>query len=101
MNSPLNPVVDHEYPAAEERVYIVYGDQSEVYDDDMRADFEGRYHFRYLREGTYTIFTYTDCNVIQDTNCLASGGEYPVIRTVELGKNEDFVVDDIIIQKYE
>src|SRR6056297_3593232 len=83
MDTFLNPEVVNEYPLTAERVYIIYGDESEVYDDDMRTDFEGRYHFRFLREGTYTVFTYTECNVFDD-GCQEAGGEYPIIRTVEL-----------------
>lgn len=92
--------VKYEYPVGDERVYIIYGDESEVFDDDMRTDFNGRYRFRYLRKGTYTIFTYTECSPIIDSLCAASGGVYPIIQTVELGKNEDLVIDDIVIQNY-
>lgn len=92
--------VRFEYPVGDERVYIIYGDETEVYDDDMRTDFNGRYHFRYLRKGTYTIFTYSECNIIYDEGCQESGGVLPVIQQVELGKNEDLVLDDIVIQNY-
>lgn len=99
MDTFLNPEVVNEYPMTEERVYIIYGDETEVYDDDMRTDFEGRYHFRFLREGTYTIFTYTECNVFDD-GCQENGGVYPVIRTVELGKNEALELEDIVVQNF-
>lgn len=92
--------VRFEFPIGDERVYIIYGDETEVYDDDMRTDFNGRYHFRYLRKGTYTIFTYSECNILYDDGCQESGGVFPVIRQVELGKNEDIVLEDIVIQNY-
>lgn len=99
MQSYLNPEVQHEYPVAEERVYIIYGDDSQVYDDNMRTDFEGRYKFRYLREGTYTVYTYSECNIF-DEGCQENGSVEVIKRVVELGKNEDVVLDDIVRQNY-
>ena len=49
-----------EYPAVEERVYIIYGD-NELYDDDSRTHSDGRYQFRYLRSGNYRVYAYEDC----------------------------------------
>lgn len=100
ISSSLNPVVVQEYPLGAERVYIIYGDSTQIHDDDIRTDYQGRYIFRYLRKGTYTVFTYTECNVNHDEGCVEAGGVFPVIRTVELGKNEDVVLEDIIIQNY-
>lgn len=92
--------IKHEQPRYDERIYIVYGDQSEVYDDDMRTDYLGRFHFQFLRKGTYTIFTYGECNPILEEDCLICGGDKTIIQTIELGKNEDLVIDDIIVQNY-
>src|SRR5690606_323401 len=85
MGEPLNPVIEEEYPLADVRVYIIYGDSTEIYDDDMRTDFDGRFKFRFLRKGTYTIFTYSECNVFDD-GCEEMGGIFPVIQTIEIGK---------------
>ena len=40
-------------------VFIIYSDDSlAVYDDKFETDYNGRYHFEYLRNGDYTIYTY-------------------------------------------
>lgn len=100
--APASDEVLHEYNAQDVRVYIIYGPEDEVYDDDMRTDFQGRYRFQWLRPGTYTIYVYSECNLNQnlDPDCITIGGEYPEIRTIDLDKNQDFVVDDIIIKNY-
>ncbi len=100
MSAPLNNEVIREYPLVDERVYIIYGDSTEVYDDDMRTDFEGRFKFRFLRKGTYTIFAYTECNVIHDDGCQDAGGIWAIKRKVEIGKNEDVVLENIVVQNY-
>ncbi len=100
MSAPLQNEMVREYPLVDERVYIIYGDSTKVYDDNMRTDFNGRFKFSYLRKGTYTIFVYTECNVIHDVGCADDGGVWAVKRTVELGKNENVVLDDIIVQNY-
>lgn len=48
------------YPAQEEKVYIVYGDNT-FYDDDLDTDPDGKFEFRWLRKGSYTIFVYSEC----------------------------------------
>lgn len=99
---PLNDEVQHEYYAKDVRVYIIYGPEDRVYDDDMRTDFEGRFRFRWLRPGTYTIFVYSECNPNPniEPDCASIGGEFAEIRSVQLEKNQDFVLDDIVIKNY-
>ena len=72
------------YYIPEYRVYIRYGDGS-FYDDDTRTGPSGEYEFRWLRPGSYTIFTYSEC-----PNDCESGVEL-VSRTVEIGGNRDAV----------
>lgn len=72
------------YFIPEYRVYIRYGDGS-FYDDDTRTGPSGEYEFRWLRPGSYTIFTYSEC-----PNDCESGVEL-VSRTVEIGGNRDAV----------
>ncbi len=63
-----------EYPAADARVYLVYGSDS-VIGDEVRAHYSGRYRFDFLRKGLYTVYAYSDCGT-------CPGGEEAV--TVEL-----------------
>ena len=95
--------IEAEYPVAEQRVYIIYGDESEVYHDDMRTDFDGRYKFRWLRPGTYTIFVISECSTCDDEtgqDCLDSGGQNTIKKSVTIDKREDALLDDMIIQNY-
>lgn len=49
-----------EYPYADERVYLSYGDNG-IYDDDFRTDYKGEYKFDGLRKGTYTVYSVPPC----------------------------------------
>jgi len=81
------------YDGAKEDVYIVYGDADNVYDDKMEASYDGTFEFRYLEEGTYTIFTYQDC-----AEC--GSGEEAVIKTVTIdAKKSTQDLGTIIIKK--
>jgi hypothetical protein len=48
------------YYAAEERVYLIYGD-NDFYDDDTRTDPTGLFKFQWLQKGDYEVFVYSDC----------------------------------------
>ena len=81
-----------QYFAAEERVYIVYGN-NEIHDDDARTHYTGSYQFEFLRKGTYTIYAYSNCDT-------CPGGVEPIEVTVEVGsRGEDVVAPDIVIIK--
>lgn len=72
-----------EYFTPEQKVYIVYGD-NDYFDDDIDTDPTGLFVFSWLREGTYTIFTYSDC-----PTCPSS--VEVVKRTVTIGDNKEVV----------
>ncbi|TVR38892.1 MAG: carboxypeptidase regulatory-like domain-containing protein [Cryomorphaceae bacterium] len=88
-----------EFYAPEERVYIIYGDTTRVYDDDMRTDFDGRFRFRWLRAGTYTIYAFSEC-WLGESGCVQIGGQYPIFREVTIDRNEQVELEDIIIFDY-
>jgi len=46
------------FPAADQDVFIVYGDNVSP-DDRVHTNFDGEFEFQFLREGTYTIYTYS------------------------------------------
>ena len=46
------------FPAADQDVFIVYGDNVSP-DDRVYTNFDGEFEFQFLREGTYTIYTYS------------------------------------------
>jgi hypothetical protein len=70
------------YGGYDEDVYIIYGDDI-TFGDRTRTSYDGRFEFKYLREGNYKIYVYS-----QDT--LPPGvldtvpGKYAVVKSVEI-----------------
>jgi hypothetical protein len=82
-----------EYPASEERVYIIYGDNA-YYADETRTNYDGSFHYEYLYKGDYTIFIYSEC-------LAYPGGAEPLFIDIELKeRKEEFVTDTLYIKKY-
>jgi len=74
-------------------VFIIYSDnQSEIYDDKFETDYNGRYHFEYLRNGEYTIYTYADSSDASNVRY-----DYPVFRNVN--SNSIITAKDFVIEK--
>lgn len=71
-----------EYPGADEWVYIIYGDDIS-YGDRTRANYEGRFEFKYLRKGDYKVYVYS--------NDTTLAGIKAVIKNVTISKNEEAV----------
>lgn len=91
--------IQNEFYSPEVRVYIIYGGEEGVYHDDMRTDFEGRYKFEWLRPGTYSVYTYSDCRPIYDTTCPPSW-LHTIKRTATISKKEIVENEDIVILNY-
>lgn len=84
----------NEYYAPEEDVYIIYGND-EIYSDRFRTNFDGGYRFKYLKEGNYTIFAYSE-----DLTGTVPSGVVAVKKNVKIKNSGQTVeVDDIVIQK--
>ncbi len=80
-----------EYYGGEERVYIIYGD-GVSYDEETKTSFDGTFKFQFLREGTYTLFVYSDC-------LTCEGSTEAVIQTAEItDKHQDVTIPDFIIE---
>lgn len=77
-------------------VFIIYSDnQSEIYDDKFETDYNGRYHFEYLRNGNYTIYTYAD-----STDASNVRYDYPVFRNIKItSSNSIMTAKDFVIQE--
>ena len=86
----------HYYPKAGKDVFIIYSDDEEnIYDDKFETDWEGRYHFEFLRKGDYTIFTHVDSIVINDITY-----DYPIFKHVSItSNNSSNTLSDFVIQK--
>ena len=86
-------ILQDEFYAPDENVYIIYGDGDNFYDDSYETSFDGSYRFQYLRPGTYTVFVYSDC-----ISCPS--GTEAISQTVEItGNNQDIILEDLEIRK--
>jgi hypothetical protein len=87
-------VLEGEYPATDQDVYIIYGDHVS-YDDKVKTNYNGQYEFRYLREGNYKIYVFSKDNTLQSPS-----GEMAVIKDVKITDTDQTVkVDTITIYK--
>ena len=76
-------VLQSVYPAADEDVYILYG-SSQTISDDRTTSPEGKFEFKYLSKGDYTVFVYS-----KDSTGNSGSGEVAVMRSVSLSTNKD------------
>lgn len=88
-NSGLN---QGEYDVPDYDVFIIYGDEDDIYDNDTKTNFDGTFEFKNLRKGNYRIFAYT-------TDASEASGVKPVFKSAELGKNETVDVGTIEVEK--
>ena len=70
-----------EYPLMDERVYIVYGEESNISDDNTRTSYDGSFRFAFLKKGKYQIFVYSKC-----PSC--PGGDEAIIEKFEIDQNK-------------
>ncbi len=82
-------------PAADQDVYIIYGDHTSP-DDRVQTNFDGNFEFLYLRPGKYTIYTFS-----KDTNSVAVNWDeshMTILREVEINdKKEDVIAEEMKI----
>ncbi|PWH86111.1 peptidase associated/transthyretin-like domain-containing protein [Brumimicrobium oceani] len=81
-----------EYFIPDYDVFIIYGEENDIYDEDMKTNFDGSFEFKNLREGTYTIYSYSEVS----TN---PSGLEPVFKTVTIGKKETVDIGTIEVSK--
>lgn len=81
-----------EYDAPDYDVYIIYGDENDVYDDDMKTNYDGTFEFKNLREGNYRVYAYT-------VDASLTSGITPVFKSIKIGKNEEGNVGTIEVEK--
>ena len=77
-------------------VFIIYGDdKGQVYDDKFETDYNGKYHFEYLRKGDYTVYAYAD-----STDGSMIKHDYPIFQQISISSNNSTnKVADFIIEK--
>lgn len=80
-----------EYPAMDERVYIIYGGENTFPDDDIRASYDGNFEFRYLLKGKYKVFFYSECNT-------CPSGQEAIIKEVEITDKKQIIDLDTLFR---
>jgi outer membrane lipoprotein-sorting protein len=84
-------IVQGEYPGANEYVYLIYGDDIS-YGDRVRTTYDGRFEFKYLREGKYKVYVYSEDSTLS--------GQSVVVKEVEItSKKQTIDVGRIDIKK--
>ncbi len=93
--APPGPfILQDEYYAQGENVYIVYGDQPGV-GKSVRTSYDGSFQFEYLRKGNYKVFAYSD-----DTSSTLNSKTKAIIANVEIkSPTETVSIPDIVIVK--
>jgi hypothetical protein len=84
------------YAAADQDVYIIYGNEDTFYDDNIKTSYDGSFVFPYLQKGSYTVFVYEDCPV----SATYPSGKKEILVPLEITKkNQTIDLDTIDILK--
>jgi hypothetical protein len=87
-------VLNAQYYAQGENVYIIYGDEASV-GQTQKTAYDGTYEFKYLRPGKYKVYALS-----KDSLSLASSFTKEVLVEVEITKRKEKIeLDDLIILK--
>jgi hypothetical protein len=92
-NSIGNPISGGKYEAADQDVYLIYGNDDTFYDDDIKTSYDGSFVFNYLQKGKYTLFVYEDCST------CASGKKEFLVPFEITERNQVIDLDTIVIKK--
>ena len=90
----------HLYPKSGKDVFIIYSDnEGSVYDDKFETDYNGKYHFEYLRKGNYTIYLNKDTTITTGPDSEYSY-DIPIFKHVTISSNNSTnKVADFVIEK--
>jgi len=93
-NANFTALLESPFYAPNEDVFIIYGDDP-VFGDKTSTNYDGIYRFEYLREGSYTVYAYSE-----DSANYPTQREIAVMKQVEITKrNQEVTVPNIIILK--
>lgn len=94
-STTLASIGTHE--AQDERVFIIYGDNS-TYNDDVKTSYDGSYKFDYLYKGDYQIYVYSEC-IFNIDSCLSES--QVILEPVVINSSKGITtVPDITIKNY-
>ena len=85
----LGNIIDS-YPAQDLDVFIIYGNNDNIHDDDAKTSYDGSFEFNYLNPGNYEIFVYSEC-----MDC-PKGQDSVVIATSTIINRKDIIDMDTI-----
>jgi hypothetical protein len=89
---PEYKVLQKNVPAADENIYIIYGNDDFV-SDKVTTSYDGSFEFEYLMPGNYKILAYTE----DSSGNL--GKKASVIREIKVEKSKTITVDTMYIIK--
>ena len=69
------------------------GDNDEIYDDNIKTNYDGTFKFNNLRKGSYKVFAYNEDKSSVSTPLT------PVFISIDIGGNEEGNVGTITIEK--
>jgi len=78
---------------ANEDVFIIYGDEDEIFDDKIKTNYDGTFKFNNLRKGTYKVFAYSE------DESSTSEPLTPIFIETEVGGSEAIDIGTILIEK--
>jgi len=78
---------------ADEDVFIIYGDNDDIADDNLKTNYDGTFKFTNLRKGSYTIFAYSKDESAIDKPLT------PIFVSTDISGNEEANVGTISIEK--
>ena len=84
------------YPKAGKDIYIIYSENEDnIFNDKTETDWNGNFHFQYLRKGDYTVYTYVDSVVVNEITY-----DFPVFKHIEIeANNSSYNLGDFVINK--
>jgi hypothetical protein len=81
------------YNAANEDVYIIYGDDA-TFGDHQKTNYDGSFEFKYLQKGNYRVYAYS-----KDSSSSTPSGKIAVYKDLKIGSEKTTVLPDIDILK--
>ena len=81
-----------DYDVPDYDVFIIYGEDDDIYDEDTKTNYDGTFEFKNLRKGSYRIYVYT-------ADLSETSGVAPVFKSADLGKNERLDLGTIEVEK--
>ena len=97
-DASFQAVVDT-YPAIDQDVFIIYGDDHSTYDENYKTSFDGTFEFKFLQKGKYKLFAYSkDSTGAVSGNLNSNSPDVAKFAEIEITANGSVVTTpDIII----